>query len=142
MSKHRLQYKRIMQFYETDAMGIIHHANYVLLLEEARLQFLRLVSESKTGDVLKEVNYPLLSCHVDYKKPLHFNEEVVVDYTVSAEGARLVFDYILSTKTFAKPVAFGKTVHVAFDMKTKKAIKLPERVLEFIKEIRTSGNGS
>lgn len=122
-----------MQFYETDAMGIIHHANYVLLLEEARLQFLRKVSESGSGDkILADVNYPLVSCHVDYKKPIRFNQEVTIDYEVSTEGARLIFDYSLSTKNFNKPVAFGKTVHVAYDMKKQTAIKLPSHVLEFL----------
>ena len=133
---HEFQYSRLIQFYETDAMGIVHHANYVLLMEEARLQFLRLLFDQSEGDILGDVNYPLVSCHVDYKKPLHFNDQVVVDYEVSIEGARLIFDYEFSTKSFSKPLAFGKTVHVAFDMKTRKAMKLPESVLEFLRTRR------
>ena len=49
-------------------------------------------------------------------------------------GARLIFEYQFSTKSFPKPVAFGKTVHVTFDMKTRKAVKLPESVLQFLEE--------
>ena len=30
-------YKRRMNYYETDQMGIIHHSNYIRLFEEARL---------------------------------------------------------------------------------------------------------
>lgn len=134
MSAPEFKYSRLIQFYETDAMGIVHHANYVLLMEEARLQFLRLLYNNQEGDILGEVNYPLVSCHVDYKKPLNFNDEVVIDYKVSTQGARLVFDYEFSTKSFPKPLAFGKTVHVAFDMKTRKAMKLPESVLEFLEK--------
>lgn len=122
-----------MQFYETDAMGIIHHANYLLVFEEARLHFLRMVDgDESVVDPLRSVNYPVLSAHVDFKNPLRFNETVVVDYTVEVQGVRLYFDYILSTKSFKKPVAFGKTVHVAFDMKKRTPIKLPEKVLEFL----------
>lgn len=132
MSASKFQFHRLVQFYETDAMGIVHHANYVLMMEEARLQFLRLLYADREGDILGETNYPLVSCHVDYKQPLRFNDEVVIDYKVSTLGAKLVFDYEFSTKSLSKPLAFGKTVHVAFDMKTRRATKLPEAVLEFL----------
>ncbi len=132
MSVCKLQYHRLVQFYETDAMGIVHHANYVLMMEEARLHFLRELSGPQAGNILGEVNYPLVSCHVDYKKPLQFNDEVVIDYEVSAQGARLLFEYEFSTKSFPKALAFGKTVHVAYDMNLKKAMKLPDSLLEFI----------
>ncbi len=134
MLKPDFQYTRLVQFYETDAMGIVHHANYVLMMEEARLQFLRHISTDPEGNLLNDINYPLISCHVDFKKPLEFNSEVVIDYTVSRQGVRLVFDYQFSTKSFPKPVAFGKTVHVAYDMKTRRAVKLPKAVLEFLEQ--------
>ncbi len=134
MSNPDFQYKRLIQFYETDAMGIVHHGNYVLLMEEARLQFLRHINGNPDGNLLGDINYPLVSCHVDFKKPLQFNEEVVIDYVVSNERAKLIFDYQFSTKSFPKPVAFGKTVHVAFDMKTRRAVKLPKTVLKFLEQ--------
>ena len=132
--RNKFSYKRRLQFYETDGMGIIHHANYLLLLEEARLQFLREVyAEKEDQTLLDETNYPLVSCHVDYKKPLHFNEEVTIEFNVSVEGVRLIFDYHFITKSFENPVAFGKTVHVAFDMKKQRAVRLPKRLIEFLK---------
>lgn len=115
-------------------MGIIHHANYVLMMEEARLQFLRELNQGRDGDILNDINYPLVSCHVDYKKPLRFNDNVTIDYCVSTEGARLVFEYEFKTKSFDKPLAFGKTVHVAFDMKKQKAIKVPDDVVGFLNQ--------
>lgn len=132
MSSKSYQYKRVLQFYETDAMGIIHHANYILLMEEARLQFLRILHDNAEGNYLEEVNYPLMSCEVQYKRPMKFNEEVVIDYQVSTRGQRLVFDYQLSTKSFDKPVAFGKTVHAALNMETQRPTKLPDKLVEFI----------
>ena len=134
----RFQYKRRTHFYETDAMGVIHHANYLLFFEEARLQFLAQVTESQSGqnfsgqNFLKNINYPLIHCEVDYRKSLDFNEEMLIHYDVKAKKARLVFDYSLTIKNFNKPVAFGKTVHVAFDMKRRKTIRLPVQVLDFL----------
>lgn len=134
MSAPKFEYRRLIQFYETDAMGIVHHANYVLMMEEARLMFLRQLHSHREGDILEDINYPVLTCQVDYHKPLEFNQEVIIEFDVSSEGAKLIFDYRFMTKSFPKPVAFGKTVHVAFDMKTRRARKLPAKVLEFLAE--------
>ena len=141
MPKVKFSYQRRMQFYETDGMGIIHHANYLLLLEEARLQFLRELSGDKDGDILSDINYPLVSAHVDYKLALKFNDLVTIDYEVSTEGAKLIFEYCLWTKSVDKPSAFGKTVHVAFDMRSQRAIRLPEAVINFINQ-RGQNHGS
>jgi hypothetical protein len=33
-------FRHVVAFYETDAMGIVHHSNYVRFLELARVQFM------------------------------------------------------------------------------------------------------
>ena len=33
-------YSRIINYYETDKMGIVHHSNYIRFLEEARSRWL------------------------------------------------------------------------------------------------------
>ena len=35
------KYRHIVQYYETDKMGITHHSNYIRWMEEARIDFLR-----------------------------------------------------------------------------------------------------
>ena len=37
----RTPYRRLVQYYETDRMGIVHHSNYIRWFEEARTDFLR-----------------------------------------------------------------------------------------------------
>ena len=32
--------QHVVAFYETDAMGVVHHSNYLRFLEHARVQFL------------------------------------------------------------------------------------------------------
>lgn len=128
----KIEYRRRTQFYETDGMGIIHHANFVLLLEEARLQWLRQVPQYREGDWLSDINFPVLHCEVQYKNPLYFDDEVLIEATAEAKGVRLCFDYVLSTKRFDKPVAFGKTVHAVMDMKTRRPIRIPAEVLEVL----------
>ena len=33
-------YRHVVQYYETDRMGIVHHSNYIRWMEEARVDFL------------------------------------------------------------------------------------------------------
>ena len=32
-------YQHIVQYYETDKMGVTHHSNYIRFMEEARVEF-------------------------------------------------------------------------------------------------------
>ena len=34
------KYRHIVQYYETDKMGVVHHSNYIRFLEEARCRWL------------------------------------------------------------------------------------------------------
>ena len=36
----RPAYRRTVQYYETDRMGVAHHANYIHWMEEARIDFM------------------------------------------------------------------------------------------------------
>ena len=116
-------------------MGVIHHSRYLLFFEEARTHFIEQIGGAKPGEnFLEKINYPLIHCEVNYKKTLGFNEEMIIDCSVQALGARLIFDYRLTNKGFDKLVAFGKTVHVAFDVKKQKVIRLPDPVFDFLKK--------
>jgi len=127
-------YTRTTQFYETDGMGIIHHANYVLYLEEARGHWLRSLPFYKRGDFLESINFPVLHCEVRYKNPIYFDDEVHIEMEARGAGARLYFDYTLTTKRFDKPVAFGKTEHAIMDMKTRRPVRLPEALRQLFPE--------
>lgn len=124
-------YHRRIHFYETDAMGIVHHAVYLLLIEEARTEMLR--SQGILRRIgLEKVNYPVLEAKMEYFKPLQFDDEVEILVKVRSEKARLHFDYELRTKRFSEPAAFGKTVHIAMEMSNRKPIRLPEPILRLL----------
>ena len=124
-----MKYLRRTQFYETEGLGIIHHANYVLYLEEARVAWLREQDFFKGGDWFNEFNFPVLSCEVEYKKPIYFDDELEVEVEVAKKGATLIFTYAISTNRFPNPVAFGKTTHAVMDMKKRLPVRIPAEIL-------------
>jgi len=121
----KFRYSRRIKFYETDAMGIVHHAKYLHLFEDARIELLR-ENGFLQQKSLDQINYPVLESQVSYKKPLYFDDEVEVFVEVTSDLLRLNFQYEIRTKRYPEPAAFGKTVHIAMDMGTRKPIRLPD----------------
>lgn len=114
-------------------MGIIHHASYLRWFEEARVEFLR-QSGIFAECSLEVINYPVLKAEVDYKKSILFEDEVSIQVRGEIDGVRLIFHYELQTKRFTDSVAFGKTIHVAMDMKSKKPIRIPAIIISLLKK--------
>jgi len=120
-------------FYQTDAMGIIHHANYVLYFEEARVAWVRQQAFYSGGEWFDKINFPVLSCEVQYKKPVYFDDELEITVEVSKKGATLIFNYTLVTNRFPNPAAFGKTTHAIMDMEKRLPIRIPAEILAALK---------
>ncbi len=118
-------YLRRVKFYETDAMGIVHHANYLHFFEDARIELLR-ASGFLQKKSLDQINYPLLESQVSYKKPLYFDDEIEVVVDLTSDLLRMSFRYEIRTKRYPVPAAFGNTIHIAMDMETRKPIRLPD----------------
>lgn len=106
-------------------MGIVHHAIYLHLFEEARVEFLREMGFLQKKS-LEQINYPVLEAHVQYQKPLYFDDVVDIVLNLKTDQLRLYFDYEIKTKRYPESVAFGKTVHIAMDMTNRKPIRLPD----------------
>jgi acyl-CoA thioester hydrolase len=82
------------RYAETDQMGIIHHANYLIYLEQARIDWLdqlrfSYVEMEKSGVIL-----PVTNVNIDYKHPLYLADEITVSCTLlQPPTARVIFDY-------------------------------------------------
>lgn len=92
-----------VRFCETDLMGIVHHANYLIYAEAARVSWLfsRGVSYETWAEL--DVHLPVVETKLRFKKAAKFNDvvdiETVVDklsrvtvrfrYTMRCEGAVL-----------------------------------------------------
>ena len=87
-------YLRRAQYHETDQMGIIHHANYVKWMEEARIAFLDSAGVSYKAMEEAGIVSPVVRVSVDYKNSIYFDDEIRV--FVRAEkynGIRLCVRY-------------------------------------------------
>lgn len=85
----RLRYPRRVQFHETDLAGIAHFSWYFRYMEEAEHALWRELGMS-IWPAGATVGYPRVSATCDFKAPLRFEDEFVVDIEVDAIGQRSI----------------------------------------------------
>ena len=89
-------YIRKVQYYETDMMGIVHHANYIHWMEEARIDFLDQLGFPYADMEARGVVSPVRAVSCSYKKPCSFNDEIAIEVSVKAfNGVVLTIGYAM-----------------------------------------------
>ena len=87
-------YHRKAQYHETDQMGVIHHANYIKWMEEARIGWMDALGFPYAAIEDGGVVSPVVSLSASYKRPVRFNETIAVGVSVSTyTGVRLTLRY-------------------------------------------------
>jgi len=99
-------------FFETDAMKIVHHSNYIRWFELARLQWLDEWDEPYASYLENDVHYATTKVHVEYHQSARFNEVVQIHVWLEwARGASLCMAY--SVDRGSAHLASGDTEHAA-----------------------------
>ncbi len=84
-------------FYETDAMGVVHHANYVKFMERARVLWMDEHHRPYTEYLERDLNFAVTRVEVDYRLPARFDDEVAVTVWLEwTRGASLRMAYALT----------------------------------------------
>ena len=92
-------YEHKAQYYETDQMGIIHHANYLHWFEEARIDMMEQMGMGYDIMEKQGIISPVLSVHCDYKSMARFGETVQVLVQMKEyNGIRMTLEYTVSLK--------------------------------------------
>lgn len=76
-------YSRKAQYHETDKMGIIHHANYIKWLEEARIAYMEHLGYGFDKVEQLGIVSPVAGISISYKTPVLFNEIVDIQITLT-----------------------------------------------------------
>jgi acyl-CoA thioester hydrolase len=125
-------YRRRVQFYETDAQGIVHHSNYFRYFEEARGDLLR--SLGLPYSKLREEGYEvvLLSAFCEFKKPLFYDEEMLIKVSLShIDRFTFSFDYQVCVEEELRAV--GNTKHCI--LKNSKISSLPNIIRDVLRKV-------
>jgi acyl-CoA thioester hydrolase len=119
-----------VRYAETDKMGVVYYANYLVWFEVGRTDLLRSLGWTYREMELNGVSLPVIEAHCDYHRPARYDDEI----EVRTEGrllspVRMEFHYQVVRKDDGVVSATGRTVHAALDP-SGKPCRLPARVRE------------
>ncbi len=87
-------YRRRVHYYETDKMGVTHHANYIRWMEEARVDFMDQLGFPYADMEERGVFSPVTGLSCEYRRPCTFGDEVEITVRVASfDGVTLQIDY-------------------------------------------------
>ena len=91
-------YKHLVQYYETDKMGITHHSNYIRWMEEARLDFFKGIGFDYLDFEKQGVISPVVGLNnIKYKRPSTVGDVVEIKVSVKAyNGITLTVHYVMT----------------------------------------------
>ena len=107
-----------VQYYETDMMGVTHHANYIRWMEEARIDFMDRIGFPYRQMEAEGVFSPVKSLQVNYLKPCTFGDEVEITVSVKDfNGVIITIAYDMTLK--GDRIFTGSSEHVFLDRNGK-----------------------
>lgn len=117
-----------VRYAETDQMGVVYHANYLVWFEVGRTDLLRALGWTYREMEASGVRLPVLEVHCEYRRPARYDDEL----EVHTQGrllspVRLEFSYEVRLKADQTVVASGFTRHAGVDL-TGRPCRLPARV--------------
>ncbi len=130
-----------VRYAETDQMGIVYYANYLVWFELGRVELLRSLGlaysrlETDHGCIL-----PVIEARCRYRSPARYDDEILIETRPAMlRGSVLKFAYRIFRKLDQKEkqrelLAEGETVHVVCDDQLQRKA-LPERYAAAIKAL-------
>ena len=127
--RHSISTLRV-RYAETDKMGVVYYANYLVWFEVARTDWLRETGWTYRAMEQEGVGLPVIEAHCEYKTSARYDDEIQIETAARLMSpVRLAFDYTVRRAADAALVAAGYTVHASVDS-TGRPVRLPARVKE------------
>ena len=116
------------RYAETDRMGVVYYANYLVWMEVGRVELCKALGfdyrdmEDRDGVLLA-----VAESHCRYQSPARFDDEVIVKTWVEEANSRLVtFAYEMLHAETGRVLAVGHTRHIFVDTRMQRT-RLPKK---------------
>ena len=128
-------YSRRVAFSETDAMGIVHHANYLRFCEEARVAWMREKALGHTHFPHSEKVLAVLRTQVWHMRTATFDDLLTVQLQVRRAGLKIHFQYAIYKGDMR--IAEAETIHIPLDKALRPVRPDPELLTQLENEAWT-----
>jgi acyl-CoA thioester hydrolase len=116
-----------VRYAETDRMGVVYYANYLVWFEVGRTDWLRQSGWSYREMEQEGVSLPVIEAHCEYRQPAQYDDEIEIRTRATLlTPVRVRFDYEI-VRPGDIVAAAGHTVHAALNA-AGRPCRLPSRV--------------
>jgi len=129
-----------VRYAETDQMGIVYYANYLVWFELGRVELLRSLGLAYSQlEKDHKLILPVVEASCRYRAPARYDDEILIDTRPAlVRGSVLKFAYRILRAAHdgdePKLLAEGETVHVVCDENLKR-MPLPEQYTTALKKL-------
>ena len=120
-----------VRYAETDAQGVVHHANYLTWFEEGRSEFLR-QQGCFYSYMERDCFFVIVAkVEVDYRSPSFYEDRITIATTMEkGRGRMIVFSY-RATNQDGVLIAEGRTRHLVLDAE-RRLVSIPGKYIEIL----------
>ena len=103
-----------VRYAETDQMGVVYHANYLIWFEVGRVELMRALGvEYKSMETTDDCHIVVVDAHCRYLHPARYDERLRVRTRIAeARNRSIRFSYELFRDHDSHLLATGETTHV------------------------------
>lgn len=118
-----------VNFYDTDAMAVVHHSNYIRWFEIGRVEFLRMLGITLNDMMEDGYVFPITDVKCKYLHPAKFDDVLVIETKPTAlTKVKMAFDYRIYLASDPETIMVeGHTQNVFTSMETGKITRLHEK---------------
>ena len=123
-----------VNFYDTDAMAVVHHSNYIRWFEIGRVEFLRQAGITLTELMNDGYVFPITEVSAKYMNSGYFDDELIIETTpVALTKAKMAFSYRVLRAADDTVLVTGFTQNVFTSRATGKITRLPDKYYDKLK---------
>jgi acyl-CoA thioester hydrolase len=117
-----------VRYAETDKMGVVYYANYLIWFEVGRTDWLRETGSTYRSMEEDGIQLPVIEAHCDYRHGARYDDEVEIRTRGrKLSPVRIQFDYEVIRRGDGAVLAAGHTVHATID-RNGRPVRMPDRV--------------
>jgi acyl-CoA thioester hydrolase len=117
-----------VRYAETDQMGVVYYANYLVWMEVGRVELCKACGFNyRDMEQQDGVQMAVAEAHCRYASAARFDDEVIVRTWIEEANPRIVtFAYEMRLATDGRKLATGQTRHILVDREFRRT-RLPEK---------------
>jgi acyl-CoA thioester hydrolase len=105
-----------VRYAETDQMGVVYHANYLVYCEIGRTDFIRRLGRSYASLEAEGVRLAVADLSARYHAPARYDDRLEVATTLAEVRSRTIaFEYVVSNADTAQRLVSARTTLVSLD---------------------------